>query len=94
MGHTVCLFLSTLPSLFTQLITVFKLFNYLGKLTFHRTYISFTALTLKEAQERHQAWPAKANDSGNPLVHPPPSTTYPNMTVLGYLETEGWNLAT
>lgn len=92
MGHSVCLFLSTLLSLFTQLITVFKLFNYFGKLTFHHAYIFYNALALKEAQERHQAWPAKTNDwaySGNPLALPPPPATSPGMTVLRYLETKG-----
>ena len=92
MGHSVCLFLSTLLSLFTQLITVFKLFNYFGKLTFHHAYISYGALALKEAQEKHRAWPAKANDwaySGNPLAHPPPPATSAGMTVLKYLETKG-----
>lgn len=92
MGHSVCLFLSTLLSLFTQLITVFKLFNYFAKLTFHNAYISYAALALKEAPERHQAVPAKANAwtySGNPLAHPPPPVISPSMTVLRCLEIKG-----
>lgn len=92
MGHSVCVFLSTVLSLFTQLISVFKLFNYFGKLPFYHAYISYTALDLKEAQERHQAWPAKGNDwvySGNPLAYIPPTATSPSMTVLRYLEMKG-----
>lgn len=54
-GHSVCLFLSTVLSLFTQLISVFKLFNYFGKHTFYHTYISCAALTLKEALGRREA---------------------------------------
>lgn len=92
MGHSVRLFLSTALSLFTQLISVFKLFNYFGKFTFYHAYISCAALVLKETQEGHEAWPAKTSDwwySGNPLAYIPPTASSPSMTVLRYLETKG-----
>lgn len=79
-------------SLFTQLISVFKLFNYFEKLTFYHAYISYAALALEEAQERREAWPDKESGwgySGNPLAYIPATATSPRITVLRYLGTKG-----